>query len=117
MDTFLSSGTTRERIDPAEVGLQRELIDEVRKLESATNDIKYQALTVGAAGTTVTPVAHGCKKAAFWSASTTVSVGDVDLQPVLLVQNIWRELNVNNVSNLRFKGSSGGEVVYLMSSN
>ncbi len=116
-DVFLSAGSTRERIDPAEADLQRQLIDEARKLESATADIKYQALTVGAAASTVTPAAHGCKKVALWTASTTVSVGDVDSQPVLLVQNIWRDLSVNNTGNLRFTGSAGGEVIYMMSSN
>ena len=115
MDTKLIKNSTGEWIDPANESLQRELIDEVGKLESATNDVKFQALTVGAAGTTVTPAAHGCSKVRYWTASTTVSVGDEDSQPVLLVQNIWNELSINNVGNLRFVGSAGSEVIYVTS--
>lgn len=114
-DIFLSKGSTRERIDPAEADLQRELIDEIGKLESATADVKFQALTVGAAATTVTPAAHGCSKVRYWTASTTVSIGNKDSQPVLLVQNIWNELSINNVGSLRFNGSAGGEVIYVTS--
>ncbi len=117
MDTKLIKNSTNEHIDPSEAGLQEELIREVTKLKSATNDVKFQALTVGAADTTVTPAGHGCKSVQIMTAVSTVSVGDEDGQPVLLIQNIWLSIPINNVGLLRFRGSAGGEVIYVISSN
>ncbi len=117
MDTKIIKNSTDEHIDPAEADLQEELIREVKKLESATNDVKFQALTVGVADTTVTPAGHGCKGVQIMTAASTVSVGDEVGQPVLLIQNIWLPIPINNVGLLRFRGSAGGEVVYVISSN
>ncbi len=104
-------------IDPPEADLQRELIDGVNKLESATADVKYQIVTISPAAEVVAPAGHGCKVVKFWTADTTVSVGDEDSQPTLLIQNVWLELAVNNVGNLRFTGSAGGEVINIVSMN
>ena len=114
MDTFLSN-KDRERIDPAESGLQRELIDEVKKLESATNNVKFQVITLSA-GNAQTPASHGCKNVRFWTASGVVSVGDEDGQPVLLKADIWSEIPVNNVGSLRFIATAGA-TVYIISTN
>ncbi len=117
MDVHLVKNSDGTWIDPAEADLQEELIREVKKLESATNDVKFQALTVGAADTTVTPAGHGCKGVKIMTTASTVSIGDEDGQPVLLIQNIWLLIPINNVGLLRFRGSAGGEVVYVISSN
>lgn len=104
-------------IDPAEADLQRELIDGVNKLESATNDVKFQVVTIGPAAEVVAPAGHGCKVVKFWTADTTVSIGDEGSQPVLLIQNVWQDIAINNVGNLRLTGSAGGEVVNIISTN
>lgn len=104
-------------IDPSEADLQRELIAGVNKLESATNDVKFQVVTIGPAAEVVAPAGHGCKVVKFWTADTTVSIGDEDSQPVLLIQNVWQDIAINNVGNLRFTGSAGGEVVNIVSTN
>ena len=108
-----------ERINPAVSDLQRELIEEFAKSgRKATNDVQYQALTIGAANA-AHPLekAHGCTSVKFWTAASTVYVGDVNSQPVLLVASIWNEIHINNTSLLRFLGTAGGEVIYVISSN
>ena len=106
-----------ERISPATEDLQRELLTELSKLSKATNDIKYQALTLAAASVVAQPeVAHGCKSVKFWTALSDLYVGDSISQPVLIVASIWNEIPVNNTSLLRFKSATGGSV-YLISSN
>lgn len=113
------SNNDGDRIDPSTEDMQRELLMEFSKNgRRATNDVVFQALTIGAANVAVPPEkAHGCNSIKLWTASQTVKVGDENSQPVLLVQNIWSEVHVNNVSNLRFLGTAGGEVIYLISSN
>lgn len=113
------SNNDGERIDPAIESLQRELIEEFAKSgRRATNDVVFQALTIGAASVAVPPeVTHGCTSIKFWTAAGTVYVGDQTSQPVLLVASIWNELHLNNTSNLRFLGTAGGEVIYIISSN
>ena len=106
-----------ERINPATEDLQRDIKTELIKLKSATNDIKFQKVTISSAGAIEQPASYSCKTVKFWTAATTVSVGDADSQPYLLAQNIERDLPINNVGNLRFTGSAGGEVVYIVSSN
>lgn len=115
MDTKLIKNSTGDWIDPAEAGLQEELIREVKKLESATNDVKFQVVTLSA-GSVGTPAGHGCKRVKFWTALSDCFVGDVDSQPVLLVASIWNEIPINAVGNLRFISAAGG-AVYLISSN
>jgi hypothetical protein len=114
-DVHLIKNSDGSWIDPAEAGLQEELIREVKKLESATFDVKFQALTLGV-GLVGTPASHGCKRVKFWTALSDCYVGDADSQPVLLVASIWNDLSINNVGNLRFVSASGGPV-YLISSN
>jgi hypothetical protein len=115
-DTNLAN-TSDERIDPATEDLQRDILDEVKKLERGTNDLKFQNITVPAAAATISPESHTCNTVKVWTAATTVSVGDSNSQPCLLVQNIIYEIPINNVGNLVFTGSAGSEVVYLISSN
>lgn len=118
-DVNLNKASTDERIDPAVEGLQRELLEEFAKSSRrATDNMKYQALTIGAANVAHSlEVDHGCNTVRFWTAAQTAKVGDVSDQPVLLVQNIWNEIPINNTSLLRFLGTSGGEVIYVISSN
>lgn len=118
-DVNLNKASTDERIDPAVEGLQRDLLEEFAKNgRRATDDIKYQTLVIGVANVAHgLEVGHGCNTVKFWTASQTVKVGDASGQPVLLVQNIWSEIPINNTSLLRFLGTSGGEVIYVISSN
>ena len=109
-------------IDPATEDLQRELLDEFAKnSKRATNDLKFQNITCAPANTAVAPVSHNCTSVKIITAATTVYVDDVNDnvldKPVLLIQNIWLEIPINNVGNLRFLGTAGTEVVYLISSN
>jgi hypothetical protein len=117
-DTYLSDKND-ERINPAIEELQRELLEELRKSgRRSTDDVVYQTLTIGTANE-AHPLekAHGCNAVLFWTAAQTVKVGDASGQPVLLVQNIWNLVPINNTSLLRFLGTSGGEVIYVISSN
>lgn len=117
-DTYLSDKND-ERISPAIEELQRELLEELQKSgRRGTDDVKYQTLTIGAANTAhPLEIGHGCNTVRFWTAAQTVKVGDVNSQPVLIVQNIWNEILINNTSLLRFLGTTGGEVIYVISSN
>ena len=123
-DINLNKASTDERIDPATEDLQRELLTEFAKNSShATNDLKFQSLTIGAANTAHIPeIAHGCKKVKILTVTADQVYiddvnGDVTQKRVLLQEDIWLELNINNIGNLRFLGTSGGEVIYLISSN
>ena len=117
------SDTNDERIDPAISGLQRELLEEFgRNSKRSTNDMKFQRLVIGAANTAHTPeVAHGCNSVKICTASTTVQIddvnGNVEASGVLLQEDVWLELPINQVANLRFLGTAGGEIIYLISSN
>lgn len=119
----LERSSTGEFIDPATEDLQRELLEEFgRNSRRSTNDMVFQKLTLGAANAVGIPeVSHGCNSVKIMTAATTVYIddiqGDVTLKNVLLIQNIWLDLSINNSGNLRFLGSTGGEVVYLISSN
>ena len=123
MGNQLERSSTGEFIDPATEDLQRELLEEFgRNSRRSTNDLVFQKLTLGAANTVGTPeVSHGCNSVKIMTAATTVYIddaeGDVTRKNVLLIQNIWLDLPINQVSNLRFLGGTGGEVVYLISSN
>ena len=106
-----------ERVDPSTEDMQRELLMEFGKNSNhATNDIKFQVLTLAAAGVGTPEKAHGCKKVQFWTALSDCYVGDKNSQPVLLVASIWNEIPINAVTNLRFLSTTGG-VVYLISNN
>ena len=117
-DTYLSDKND-ERINPAVEGLQRELLQEFAKSgRKATSDVKYQALTIGTADTAhPLEVDHGCTSVKFWTVASDMYVGDTDSQPVLLVASIWNELHINNTSLLRFKSTTVGTIVYVVSSN
>lgn len=115
MDTRLVKNSDGAWIDPAEAGLQEELLREVKKLESATFDVKFQAMTLSP-GNIQAPASHGCKRVKFWTALSDCYVGDIDSQPVLLVASIWNDLPINAVGNLRFVSVAGG-AVYVISSN
>lgn len=104
-----------ERISPSTADLQRELLVELSKHESSTSDIKFQALTLAAAGVGA-PEAHGCKNVRLWTALSDCYIGNAVGQPVLLVASIWNLIPINNTSLLRFLSATGG-VVYLISSN
>ena len=114
MVTYLSN-VDGETINPAKTDLQLELINEIKKQESSTNDIKFQVITLAAASEG-TPASHGCKKVRYWTALSDCYIGDSDSQPVLLIASIWTELSINNVGNLRFISATGG-AVYIISSN
>lgn len=115
-DTNLAN-TNDERIDPAIEGLQRDILEELTKSgRRATNDVKYQVLTLAAAGVGTPEIVHGCNTVKFWTALSDCYVGDEDSQPVLLVASIWVEIPINNTSLLRFVSATGG-AVYLISSN
>jgi hypothetical protein len=116
MDTKLIKNSTDEHIDPASEDLQRGIITELSKLESATNDVKFQALTLTAATVGTPQLAHGCKKVKFWTALSDCYVGDASGQPVLLIASVWNEISLNNVTQLRFLSATGG-AVYLISTN
>jgi len=106
-----------DRINPAVEGLQRDLLDELVKISKATNDVKYQALTLAAGSLVGTPeVQHSCRLVKFWTALSDLYVGDSSDQPVLVVASIWNEIPINNTSLLRFKSATGG-AVYIISSN
>lgn len=114
-DVYSVRESTGERVDPStEIG-QVELLRELQKRESATNDAKFQALTLAAAAVGA-PDAHGCKSVKFWTALSDCYIGDVNSQPVLLVASIWNSIPINNTSLLRFLSATGG-VVYIISSN
>jgi len=116
MDTNLSN-VDGERVSPAIESLQRELIEEfARSGRRSTNDVKYQVLTLAAAGVGTPEIVHGCNTVKFWTALSDCYVGDEDSQPVLLVASIWNEVPINNTSLLRFLSATGG-AVYLISSN
>ena len=123
MGNQLERSSTGEFIDPATEDLQRELLEEFgRNSRRSTNDLVFQKLTLGAANTVGTPeVSHGCNSVKFWTTSATVYVddaeGDVSRKNCLLIASIIYDLPINNSGNLRFLGSAGGEVVYLISSN
>jgi len=109
--------STGEYIDPATEDLQRALLEEFAKnSRRATNDVKYQVLTLAAAAVGTPEVTHGCNTVKFWTALSDCYVGDAESQPVLLVASIWNEVHVNNTSLLRFLSATGG-AVYLISSN
>ena len=117
-DNFLSN-EDGFRISPAVSGLQQELIEEFAKNgRRSTNDIKFQVLTLAASSAVGTPeIQHSCNSVKIMTILTDVYMGDEDDdQPVLLIQNIWLELPLNNVGQLRFKSATGG-AVYLISSN
>lgn len=106
-----------DRIDPATEDLQRELLVEFTKNSNhATNDVKFQVLTLAAATEGTPEKAHSCKQVQFWTALSDCYVGDEDSQPVLLIASIWNKLPINAVTNLRFLSATGG-AVYIMSSN
>ena len=106
-----------ERINPAVEELQRELIEELAKSgRRATNDLKYQVLTLAAAGVGTPEITHGCNTVKFWTALSDCYVGDENSQPVLLVASIWNEIPINNTGLLRFLSATGGPV-YIVSSN
>ena len=119
----VTKDSTDEFIDPATEDLQRDLLQEFAKnSKRATNDLKFQNITCAPANTAVAPgTAHGCTSVQVMTAATTVYIddvsGDVTQKPVLLIQNIWLEIPINNVGNLRFLGTAGTEVVYMISSN
>ena len=116
MDTNLSN-VDGERVSPAIESLQREFIEELaRSGRRSTNDVKYQVLTLAAAGVGTPEIVHGCNTVKFWTALSDCYVGDEDSQPVLLVASIWNEVPINNTSLLRFLSATGG-AVYLISSN
>lgn len=117
-DINLNKASTDERIDPATEDLQRELIVEFMKnSKRSTNDVKFQALTLAASSVVGTPdVGHGCNSVKVMTVLSDCYIGDAGGQPVLLIQNIWLELPLNNVGQLRFKSATGG-AVYLISSN
>jgi len=123
MGDRLERSSTGEFIDPATEDLQRELLAEFgRNSRRSSNDFVFQKLTIGAANVAHTPeVSHGCNSVKIMTAATTVYIddaeGDVTRKNVLLIQNIWLDLPINNSGNLRFLGSAGGEVIYLISSN
>ncbi len=123
MPTHLIKDSTGEYIDPASEDLQRDMLTELQRSSSrSTNDLMFQRVTCTTANTTYTPdTSHGCNSVRLWTASATVYVddvnGDVSLQQCLLLQNQWLELPINQVSNLRFQGSAGGEIVYIVSSS
>ena len=107
-----------ERVDPSTEDMQRELLVEFGRQSRSTNDVVFQALTIGAASVAVPPEkAHGCNNIKLWTAASDMYIGDVDSQPFLLMASINYELHVNNTSNLRFKSATTGTIVYLMSSN
>ncbi len=111
------SNNDGDRIDPAIESLQRELLEEFAKSgRRSTNDVKYQVLTLAAAGVGTPEITHGCNAVKFWTALSDCYVGDKDSQPVLLVASIWNEIPINNTSLLRFVSATGG-AVYLISSN
>jgi hypothetical protein len=114
-DVRLVHPETLEHVQPTNESQQRDILDELRKLESSTSDVKFQALVL-VANEAKAPVDHGCKNVAIWTASAVVSVGDSDDQPVLLVQNIWRDIPINQVGSLRFKATAAA-TVYIVSSN
>lgn len=114
--SYLTRKSNEEYIDPATEDRQIELLDEVKKLESATNDIKFQALTLTAATVGTPETAHGCKMVDCWTALSDCYIGDEDSQPVLLIASVWKPIPINSVTNLRFKSAAGG-AVYLISSN
>lgn len=115
--------STDEFIDPATEDLQRELLVEFSKnSRRATNDLKFQRVTCSSANTAFTPdYAHGCTSVIVWTADTTVYIdyvgGNAEDKQCLLPQNVPIEIAINNVGNLRFVGSAGAEVIYLISSN
>lgn len=115
MDVKLIKNSTGDWIDPAESGLQRELIDEVKKLESATNDVKFQAITLSA-GVIGAAAAHGCKRVKLWTSLSDCYIGDEGSQPFLLKADIYFEFSINNLSQLRLISVAGG-AVYLTSTN
>jgi len=116
MDTNLSN-VDGERVSPAIEGLQRDILEELTKSgRRSTNDVKYQVLTLAAAGVGTPEITHGCNTVRLWTALGDCYVGDEDSQPVLLVASIWVEIPINNTSLLRFVSATGG-AVYLISSN
>ena len=115
-DVNLNKASTDERIDPATENLQQDLLVEFgRNSKRSTNDIKFQALTLGV-GVVGTPDGHGCNSVKYWTALSDCYVGDAAGQPVLLVASVWIEIPLNNVGQLRFVSATGG-AVYLISAN
>ena len=117
-DVFSVKESTGERVNPSTENLQRELIVEFgRNSNRSTDDVKFQALTLAASSVVGTPeIAHGCNGVEVMTVLSDCYIGDADGQPVLLIQNIWLPLPINNVGNLRFKSATGG-VVYMISAN
>ncbi|GAF80442.1 unnamed protein product [marine sediment metagenome] len=112
-----------DRIDPATQDLQRELLVEFAKnSQHATDDLKFQSLTLTASVIGIPEMTHSCKSVKILTV-TADSVyiddvnGDVTQQRVLLQEDIWLELPINQVANLRFYSTTGAEIIYLISSN
>ncbi len=112
----LERESTGEFIDPATEDMQRNVRYELTKFESATNDVKYQVLTLAAGAVGTPEVGHACKGLKVWTALSDCYIGDVGGQPVLLIASTWNPIPINNTSLLRFLSVAGG-AVYLISSN
>jgi hypothetical protein len=116
-NSYLIKNSTDEKIDPSTEELQRELIVEFgRNSNRSTSDIKFQALALAADLVGTPEKEHGCNSIKLWTALSDCYIGDEDGQPVLLKADIWLEIPINTVTNLRFVSATGG-TVYVISAN
>lgn len=119
-DTFVSKGSSRERIDPSTEDVQRLLLEAISKLVSNhSENWGTQALTVPV-GTVTAGTNQFCKEV--WvSFDSTNSVfmsvntedRDADSVDLKIPENTIIKVPVANVNQLHFKGTAA-DIIYLM---
>jgi hypothetical protein len=119
-DVRLIHPETLEHVEPTNESQQRDILEELRKLESTTNDLKFQKI-VTIANQVMIPKAHGCKSVKIFTDTALVYIddvnGDVEASLVDLQEDVWLTLPINQVGNLRFLCATANVVIRLISCN
>ena len=118
MDTFISRGSTRERIDPATEERQQLLLEEVVE-STSKNSLNWgtKRVTIQGNGMIVGPD-QPCRTCVVSHTNTTTYVGSTDegtpsAFSFLLPTDTYLEIPVRNLNKLSFFGTAG-EFVYVL---